>query len=339
MVSAPRDIPRTLQDLPPKWAHCCLHVEHFLAGELEFDLSGKTVVVAFSGGVDSTALLLILHYLAQKNGSRVVAAHLNHQLRDEADADAQWTAVFCEGLGIAYEQRTVPVAELAARGGVGLEQAGRDARYAFFADILAQHDAHCCALGHHLDDLCEDVLMRLARGTAWPGLAGMSGYDRERRIIRPLLLTSKSVLQRFLTDIGVTWREDATNADPAMTRNRVRHSLLPLFLMENPNFPETVARLWKVGRLDRDYWDKQTTSSGPLLPHSLLKTSHKALRLRLYKASLDEMDGGQALADTLFKLDSAWEERRFGAVFQFPGDKRATITRDGVVFSVFSSRH
>jgi len=333
MTKAPDSIPQSLQDLTPQWAHFCLHVEQFITDDLGVDLSGKTVVTALSGGVDSTALLLVLHYLSKKNGCRIIAAHLNHQLRPEADTDAHWVATLCKTLKIDYVAESADVQLLADNNGLGIEEAGRDARYRLFESTTTQYNADFIALGHHLDDLCEDVLMRLTRGTAWPGLSGMPGYDPKRQLIRPFLLTPKTKLIEFLTDIGITWREDETNTDPKWTRNRMRNTILPLFLKENPNFRESIARLWKVGTIDQDYWAEQTSGSTDILTHEMLQNTHQALRLRLYKAALDSLDGGQALAETLFKLDKAWREKRIGSTFQFPGDKTAIITALGMVFS------
>lgn len=334
MTNAPHSLPGSLQDLPPHWAHFCLKIERFITDGLDVTLSGKTVVTAFSGGVDSTALLLVLHFLSQKNNGRVVAVHLNHNLRDEADEDALWAETFCESLGVESVVRSVDVAELARQEGLGIEEAGRNARYELFAEVLETRRGDYLAVGHHLDDLAEDVLMRLSRGTGWPGLAGMPGHDPARKLIRPFLLTPKATLTQFLTDLDIPWREDATNLDESWTRNRVRHAILPLFLEENPNFLEAVARLWKIGTLDADYWDSKLRHIDNLVTADALKDAHKAKRLRLYKAALDNVgDGGQALADTLFKLDEAWSEKRVGATFQFPGGRTATITQSGVLFS------
>ena len=334
MTNAPYSLPKSLQDLPPRWAHFCLKIERFVSVDLDVALSDKTLITAFSGGVDSTALLLVLHCLCQKNGGHVVAVHLNHNLRDEADADAHWAEAFCESLGVESVIRSVDVAELARQEGIGIEEAGRNARYALFGEVLESCQGDYLAVGHHLDDLAEDVLMRLSRGTGWPGLAGMPGYDPARRLLRPFLLTPKATLTQFLTDLDIPWREDATNMDESWTRNRVRHAILPLFLEENPNFLESVARLWKIGTLDADYWGSELRQIDNLVTADVLADSHKAKRLRLYKTALDNVgDGGQALADTLFKLDEAWSEKRMGATFQFPGNRTATITQSGVVFS------
>ncbi|WP_419787920.1 tRNA lysidine(34) synthetase TilS [Pseudodesulfovibrio sp.] len=326
-------LPSSIQDLPPKWAHFCLRIERFLSTELECDLSGKTLIVGCSGGADSTALLLALHWLIRKNNGRVSVVHLNHGLRPEAVEDADFVRLLCEKLGLECIVRNVDVAALAQTTGVGLEEAGRNARYALFAEALAEQDGDAIALAHHLGDLAEDVIMRLTRGTGWPGLSGMTGYDRKRRLIRPFILTPKSDLIELLSDLGVQWREDCSNSDELWKRNRVRHTILPLFMEENPNFFEAIARLWRVGRQDADFWDEQTADTCDLLSNERLHRAHKTLRLRLYKASLDSLGRGQVLAETLFKLDSAWIEKRIGSMFQFPGDKTALITAAGVLFS------
>jgi len=165
MGDAPGTPPGSLQDLPPKWAHFCLHIDRFIADELGFDLSEKTLIAACSGGADSTALLLVLHWLARRNGGRIVAVHLDHGLRPEAGADAAFVQALCASLDVECVVRKADVATLAEETGVGLEEAGRNARYALFAEVLAERGTDAVAVAHHLDDLTEDVLMRLVRGT------------------------------------------------------------------------------------------------------------------------------------------------------------------------------
>lgn len=328
------DIPRSLQDLLPKWAHFCLYTERFITHELGVELEGKRIVVGLSGGIDSTALLLVLRYLSVRNDFTVLAAHLDHNLRDESAEDARWCEQLCESLDIQCVTDVCNVTETAQEAGIGLEEAGRHARYAFYQDILADKHADLIALGHHQGDLSEDVLMRFIRGTGWPGLSGMTGYDEERSLIRPFLMLPKSTLKAFLTYAGVEWREDISNEDPLWMRNRIRNEVLPLILRENPNFGDSVGRLWKIGRIETEYWDELADSVAESLDNATLAASHKAVRLRMYKACLDKIGPGQALAHSLFKLDEAWEEKKVGAVLQFPGDKTATITASGVDFAV-----
>ena len=333
MADVSGNIPQSLQELLPKWAHFCLYTEKFITEELDVDLNGKLVVVGLSGGADSSALLLVLHYLSPRINCRIMAAHLNHGLRDEAGADELWCRELCESLGIEFVSESRDIGKEAQEAGIGLEEAGRNARYDFFSRVLDDNRADFVALGHHQDDLSEDVLMRFIRGTGWPGLSGMAGFDPKRRLIRPFLMLPKSTLKAFLRHLGIDWREDASNEDLLWTRNRIRNDLLPLILKENPNFGDSVSRLWKIGRIESDYWDQSTAALTDTLDNDTLNGVHKAVRLRMYKACLSKLGPSQVLAHTLFKLDEAWEEKRVGAVFQFPGEKTVRITALGVVFS------
>lgn len=330
--------PRSLQELPPRLAHFCLGVERFLLRELGLDLSTGNVVAACSGGADSTALTLILHCLTRKHGTRVIVAHLDHGLRLESRIDATFVAQLCDALGLELHSAQQDVAALAAEQRIGLEEAGRNARYEVLEEIRRKTGAVLVCTAHQLNDLAEDVLLRLARGAGWPGLGGLPGFDPQRRLLRPLLLTPKSELIGFLRGCQMPWREDASNALNSATRNRMRHQLLPLFLRENPNFLESVARLWRQARTDEDYWRQHPSgevaeSDGETLfvPHDRLADLHPAERLRLYKTLLDRLGAGQALSDTLYQLDQAASLRR-DAVVQFPGLKIARITTAGVYF-------
>jgi len=334
MSSAPDTIPQSLQDLLPKWAHFCLYTERFITRELGVDLEGKRLLVGISGGVDSTALLMVLHYLSKRSGFEIVAVHLDHKLRPESGEDAVWVASLCERIGVKSVIESRDVAALAGDSGVGTEEAGRNARYALFEKTLKTESADYVALAHHLDDLSEDVLMRLMRGTGWPGLSGMPGIDTARGLIRPFLMLPKSTLIAFVKHLTIEWREDRTNDASDWTRNRIRNEVMPLFLKENPNFRESIGRLWKIGKIEQEYWEELTSSPCEKLSNEVLEGAHKAVRLRLYKASLDALGPGQALAPTLFGLDEAWQEKRIGAVLQFPGEKTALIAASGVVFSL-----
>jgi len=337
-------LPKLLQDLAPEKARFCLDVERFVRQELGLNLSGKTVLVGFSCGVDSTALLLSLKYLAPRLGCKVLAAHLNHNLRDQAADEAKKAENFCQDLEIPCFTGSEDVATLAKDKGIGLEEAARNARYVFLAQVMSEQGAHILAVGHHLGDLTEDVLMRLIRGTGWPGLGGMQAWDRDRSLLRPLLLTPKQSIVSFVKDLAPDWSEDASNKDQSFFRNRVRHSILPLFTAENPNFSNIAAALWRLAQMDSEYFDSQVQAliqeaglegaDGEwLLPSAMLGRCGPAIRLRLYKHMLEKLGPGQALSEGLFKLDKAFSQRQSGKVFQFPGGKNAHITPEGIVFS------
>jgi len=276
----------------------------------------------------------VLHYLSRRNDNEIVVAHLNHQIRSEANADALWVEELCRTLGVDCYSKSVDITSLASEWAIGLEEAGREARYLFFEDVRKELGCDLVAVAHHQGDLSEDVIMRFMRGTGWPGLSGMAGYDHQRSLIRPLLMLPKSTLIAFVKYLTINWCEDESNHDNSYTRNRVRHDILPLFLKENPNFGDAVGRMWKIGQIEQDYWHEVAKPVSHELSNELLNGLHKAVRLRLYKAHLDALGSGQTLAHTIFKLDDAWLEKRIGASLQFPGNKTVSITSTGLVFSL-----
>ncbi len=332
--------PLCLQTLDPAGARLALKVERFFLDQL--DAHGlprpARLLLALSGGLDSTALAVLLHCCAPRLELELCAAHLDHGLRPESPADAEAVASLCAFLHISLRSSRTDVAAMADTRHLGLEQAGREARYDFLEAMRHESGAAFICTGHQLNDLAEDQLMRLARGAGWPGLAGMPAVDASRLLARPLLLTPRAALRVFLENHDIPWREDPSNSDEAFTRNRVRHSLLPLLSRENPNYLETAAGLWRLGRLDEDYWRDAVADTGlevggeaPFLSGKRLRASPRALRLRVLKSAVEAAGPGQALLEGLFRLDCAIMSKRTGAQVQFPGAKVAKVTRDGVV--------
>ncbi len=347
----PATLPPNLQHLPRAQARLCLSVEHFLLEQLEqasalpapaqqYPLRGACLLVGCSGGADSTALLLILHYLAPRLGCTVAAMHVDHSLRAESIQEAEFVKKICQKLGrrFFYERRDIKTE--ATEQHCGTEEVGRRARYAFFAHTASTISQPWICTGHQAGDLQEDILMRLLRGTGWPALGGMVAVDISRRLIRPLLVTSKDTLTNFLQDIGCPWCEDSSNTSHAFTRNRVRHMILPYLQQENPALHESCSDLWRLARIDQEYWNSILPPLPPLhngimfLCRTVLSALHKAVRLRLYKKVLDSLGAGQVLQASLLNLETAWYANIGGKRVQFPGRKEAQITKGGIAFYI-----
>lgn len=202
---------------------------------------GRAVVAALSGGPDSVALLDALATLARRHGFAVVAAHLDHGLRPDSAADAAFCARLCRSLGVALHLGRADVAARARREGGGIEQAARRARYAFLRAVKAEVGADAIAVAHTRDDQAETVLLRLLRGAGRTGLSAMRA--RARGLLRPLLGVSRRQVLAHLERRGLPWRQDPTNADTRLLRNRVRHELIPyLEARFNPALRSTLAR-------------------------------------------------------------------------------------------------
>lgn len=189
--------------------------------------SGSRMLVAVSGGQDSTALLLALFELRHELGISLAAAHLNHGLRGaESEEDAEWVAELCGSLPVPLHSACVDVKAIRRRRHISLHEAGREARRRLLNQAAAETGAGVVAVGHTEDDRVETVLMNLLRGA---GIAGLGGFPpRSGPIVRPLYHTPRSLTASYCAAAGVTPRSDSSNASAAYLRNRVRMELLPL---------------------------------------------------------------------------------------------------------------
>lgn len=189
----------------------------------------QRVLVGFSGGADSTALLLVLRDLEAPG---LTAVHVHHGLRGaEADADAAWCERFCRHAGVPFRRVDLTVSRDDLRA-VGMEAAARQARLRAWHSLAGDDPTTAVALGHHRDDAVETLFLRLARGSNSTGLTGLRAQRCVAgvRFLRPLLCAAREDIERFLHDRGVVdWRCDETNQDTRIQRNAVRRRLLPLF--------------------------------------------------------------------------------------------------------------
>ncbi len=201
---------------------------------------GDRIAVGVSGGADSVALLRFLAALRPQFGWDLVVCHIHHGLRGaEADRDECFVRALAEQLGLPCAVSRIDAAALALRDHISVEEAGRMARYAFFAQTAGEGGR--IATAHTLDDSIETVLMNLVRGT---GLRGLCGIPRIRgNIVRPLLDCTRAEVEDYLGALGQPYCTDSTNLTDDYTRNRIRHDILPRLCELNPNFPGAMARM------------------------------------------------------------------------------------------------
>lgn len=201
---------------------------------------GDRIAVGVSGGADSVALLRFLAALRPQFGLDLVVCHIHHGLRGaEADRDECFVRALAEQLGLPCAVSRIDAAALALRDHISVEEAGRMARYAFFAQTAGEGGR--IATAHTLDDSIETVLMNLVRGT---GLRGLCGIPRIRgNIVRPLLDCTRAEVEDYLGALGQPYCTDSTNLTDDYTRNRIRHDILPRLCALNPNFPGAMARM------------------------------------------------------------------------------------------------
>lgn len=284
------------------------------------------VLVAVSGGCDSTALLHLLRFAAGDGGPRVTAAHFDHGMRAESARDAAWVRGLCGAWG-------VPLAEARAETPPRTEEEARDARYAFLRTAQAEAGATHLATAHHADDQAETVLFRVLRGTGLPGLAGIPPRG-EGGLVRPLLPFWRVEIVRYARAAGLAWREDATNAlaDPA--RNRIRLQLLPEIERHvAPGARRSLARLAELAREDGAAWDAvlapvladvlREEEGALVLVRERLAVYDWRVAARVLRAALRRVGASPDRAGTRLALQFI-NEAPSGRTFTLPGGVRIT---------------
>lgn len=219
------------------------------------------VLVGFSGGSDSVCLLSLLYEM----GYDVMAAHLNHNMRDTALRDLKFCESFCR-------ERNIPfVSKTAEKGKLKSEADAREARYRFFAEVMEKHSIDRLATAHNKNDSAETVLLHLLRGASTDGLCGISPADKN--VIRPLIFVKKSEIVGYCENNGLSYVTDETNFQDKYTRNKLRNRYMPMLCEEfNPRLTDTLADNAVVMSYDRDF---------------LLKTAKKAYDDIKIKSGID----------------------------------------------------
>ena len=184
------------------------------------------VVIGFSGGADSVALIALLTELRERLCLELTSVHINHGIRGaEADADEAFSREYCRRLNVPFLAFHEDAPQMAETMGLSLEEAGRYIRYQCFEQARMSRKANKIAVAHNSDDNAETVFMNICRGT---GLSGLSGIPPVRGyIIRPLIETCRAEIERYLSEHGIPYRTDSTNLSGDYTRNRIRNTLIP----------------------------------------------------------------------------------------------------------------
>jgi tRNA(Ile)-lysidine synthase len=214
---------------------------------------GETIVVAVSGGPDSTALLHALATLSVEWNVCLVGAHLNHGFRGaEAEGDAEYVRALCDRLGIPCYCEFVDVPALRQRRHLSAQAAAREVRHAFLRRVAAEVGATRIALGHNRDDRIETVLLNILRGSGLDGLVGL--VASEPPLIRPLLDVSRAEIEAYCALHSLHPRHDSSNSKTDYRRNRVRAELLPhLASYYNQCVGDSLLRLSEIAAADTDF--------------------------------------------------------------------------------------
>lgn len=221
-------------------------------------LNGDKIVLGVSGGPDSISMLNILRELKEGGTLQfsMVVAHINHMIREEAVEDEKYVEDYCKKNGIECYVKRINVIEYAQNNKIGIEEAGRKARYDFFDEIAQKTNANKIAIAHNKNDKIETIIMHILRGS---GLSGLKGIEpiRNNRYIRPLIDCERQEIEDYCEKEKLNPRIDKTNFENDYTRNKIRNIVIPYIKEEfNPNIIETINRLSEVITAEENYMDK-----------------------------------------------------------------------------------
>lgn len=307
-------------------------------------LRGTTVLAAVSGGADSVALLVLLHRVAERYGFALRAVTVNHMIRSERESvgDAEFVKRLCASLEPAVACRVEDVgageiARLAKQRGRGIEDAARSVRYSILDRCARELGASFVMTGHTANDQAETRLMRFFQGSSGKSL---SGFARTSGIYaKPLLECTHGQLCRFLSEAGIAWREDATNADDRYLRNRIRLRVVPVLDRYFPGWMTGLESGSEKQRMDEDLarsliritW---TSADGGIeCPSDAFFGMHPAVRLRFLRDGLN----------LLFAVAGASMPRRVSGGYlmelaRLPASNEIRSSASGLVFTVSGAR-
>ena len=217
---------------------------------------GEKIIVGVSGGPDSICLLNVLKNIKKIN-FEIIVAHINHQIREEANSDEEYVQKYCEKNQIKFYTKRIDVINYANNNKIGLEEAGRKLRYDFFDEIMQKEKACKIAIAHNKNDRAETIIMNILRGS---GISGLKGIEpiRDNKYIRPLIECERKEIEKYCEDNNLNPRIDKTNFENDCTRNKIRNIILPYIRKEfNPNIIETINRLSEVATETENYLQKQ----------------------------------------------------------------------------------
>lgn len=267
----------------------------------KYDLieNGDKLVVAVSGGPDSICMLDILNSIVKDSRScqtgcqkklelmatfQIVVAHVNHMIREEADEDEQYVKKYCEKNGIEFHAKSIDVQKLAHTNKIGIEEAGRLARYEFFDEVLKQTKATKIAVAHNKNDKIETILMHTLRGSGLNGLKGLEA--KNGNIIRPLIECERIEIEKYCKENELNPRIDQTNFENIYNRNKIRNIVIPYIQKEfNPNIVKTMDRLSNIVALEDEYMEKQTQK---VYQELIIKEDEKEIIIDLKNFNLQE---------------------------------------------------
>lgn len=286
-----------------------------LRSELErLNPSNERLIVGYSGGADSTCLIHLLHTV----GANFVAAHLHHQLRPEGDAELAKCQEFAESLTIDFVSGTANVREIANHQKVGIEEAGRMARYEFLERVALELGGSFVVTAHTLDDHIETVLLHLVRGTGLSGLAGI--HDLRGNRIRPLLKVSRAQTRAYCLEHQLWFHDDPDNTNPQYSRVKIREQVLPILRAINPEVNTAIQRLAGICQSEDQFLD---AAAGRFLEQCEVKLNGTLGFLTRWDEIAFGIDALRVAPEPLLRRSLRLASRYLGSSMDFDTTERA----------------
>ena len=294
--------------------------------------NGDRILVGLSGGADSVCLTHVLYSLKDEFGIEIMTAHLNHMIRGkEADSDADFAEKYSKSLGIKCVVKAIDVPCIAEKNGISEETAGRNARYEFFDETIKKYGFNKIATAHNLNDSAETITMNFMRGGA---LSGLSGIPHKRdKIIRPLLDISRAKIEAYCVENGLKYVTDSTNSEDIYTRNKIRHTLIPIVEQEfNPDFITPVTRNARIIKAEEDYIAvaadeayRETVKTGAADINKLMNC-HIAIARRIVRRMIGDCIGiSDISSEFIDKIIVLAQKNKSGSSINLPSSAEARV--------------
>ncbi len=276
--------------------------------------AGDHVLIGVSGGADSLALLYFLDKYASMLKISIGVAHLHHGLRGEAaDADEAFVCNFCRDREISFYSRQRNVQEISQLEKISVEEAGRKERYDFFRFIAEVNGYNRIAMGHHLNDQAETMLMRLIRGTGIKGVSGIKS-SRDNLYIRPFLCLEKKEILAYCQKNKLEFRTDATNFQRDYTRNKIRLDIMPMILKINPRAEVHFNEFTKIATEYEVFFEKYVDRLEDLI---LTKKENRVLINRTLWLNEEPVVQKEILRRSIFKFKGSLKEIEYNHITAF----------------------
>ncbi|MBK3332001.1 tRNA lysidine(34) synthetase TilS [Persephonella atlantica] len=305
----------------------------FLKAIKDFNLveSKDRILVAFSGGIDSTVLTaLLLKFQKYLKIEKIALAHLNHSLRGaESDLDEEFCKSFAEEKGLKIYTKKEDVKKYAKEHSMSIEEAARTVRYSFLQEIALREEFNKIATGHHLSDLIETMILWFIQGNK-KGIKGFKPY--EKNVIRPLFYLTKEEIRQYAEKKDIKYTVDRTNFKTDILRNKIRHDIIPLLRQINPSIEKSMLIESLFLQIDEDFIEKEVE-----------KFSQKFLKDRI--TLTDIADVPEAV---LYRMLTIWIYKKTGIypsyrkiweilkILKKSGEKSISLSRDYQLIKSYS---